>query len=65
MSRGAAVPLSLDLLLILLPMCRITITQLILWVKWIPIEESVWFHRQVAYSMLFYTLVHTGSHYVK
>jgi NADPH oxidase len=64
-SRGAAVPLSLDLMLLLLPMCRITITQLRLLIKWIPLEESAWFHRQVAYTMLFYTTVHTAAHYVK
>jgi NADPH oxidase len=64
-SRGAAVPLSLDLMLLLLPMCRITITQLRLFIKWIPLEESAWFHRQVAYTMLFYTIVHTAGHYVK
>lgn len=64
-SRGAAVPLSLDLLVILLPMCRITTTQLRLFLRWIPLEEGAWFHRQVAYTMLFYTVVHTASHYVK
>ncbi|KAH8585901.1 putative NADPH oxidase [Bisporella sp. PMI_857] len=63
-SRAAALPLSLDLLFLLLPMCRITTTQLRLLIKWTPLEEAVWFHRQVAYTLLFYTVVHTASHYV-
>jgi hypothetical protein len=64
-SRGAAVPLSLDLMLLLLPMCRILGTQLRLIIKWIPLEEAAWFHRQVAYTMLFYTITHVSAHYVK
>lgn len=64
-SRAAAVPLSLDLMLLLLPMCRITATQLRLFIKWIPLEVSAWFHRQVAYTMLFYAIVHTSAHFIK
>ena len=64
-SRGAAIPLSLDLMLLLLPMCRITITKIRYYITWTPIEESAWFHRQVAYTMLFYAIVHTSAHYVK
>jgi NADPH oxidase len=30
-----------------------------------PLDESQWFHRQVAYAMLFFTILHTGAHYVK
>jgi len=28
----------------------------------IPLDENVWFHRQFAYSILFWTVVHTTSH---
>lgn len=34
-------------------------------VKWLPLDESQWFHRQVAYSLLFYTIIHVSAHYVK
>jgi NADPH oxidase len=29
-----------------------------------PADENIWFHRQVAYSMLFFSIVHTTAHYV-
>jgi NADPH oxidase len=29
-----------------------------------PADENIWFHRQVAYSMAFWTVVHTTAHYV-
>ncbi|KAK2751774.1 hypothetical protein FQN55_009216 [Onygenales sp. PD_40] len=64
LSRGAGLVLSVDGALILLPMCR----TLLRWVRpkfrWLPLDESQWFHRQVAYSLLFFTIVHTTSHYV-
>jgi len=28
------------------------------------LDENLWFHRQVAYSLLFFTIVHTTAHYV-
>ncbi|PGH07570.1 hypothetical protein AJ79_06240 [Helicocarpus griseus UAMH5409] len=63
-SRGAGLVLSVDGALILLPMCR----TLLRWVRpkfrWLPLDESQWFHRQVAYSLLFYSIVHTTAHYV-
>lgn len=30
----------------------------------LPADENIWFHRQVAYQMLFWTMVHTTAHYV-
>jgi len=30
----------------------------------IPIDEGIWFHKQVAYSMAFWSAVHTTAHYV-
>ncbi|KAF8922650.1 NADPH oxidase [Mucidula mucida] len=29
-----------------------------------PADENIWFHRQVAYSMAFWSAVHTTAHYV-
>jgi len=29
-----------------------------------PADENIWFHRQVAYSMAFWAMVHTTAHYV-
>ncbi len=64
-SRGAGLVLTLDATLILLPMCR----TLLRWVRpkfrWLPLDESQWFHRQVAYAMLFFSIIHTTAHYVK
>ncbi|SLM36801.1 nadph oxidase [Lasallia pustulata] len=63
-SRGAALNLSIDGAIILLPMCR----NLLRWIRpklrFLPLDESQWFHRQVAYSLLFWTIVHVAAHYV-
>ena len=64
-SRGAGLALSLDSSLLLIPMCRETLRWLRPKMRWLRLEESEWFHRQVAYSLLFYTCVHVSSHYVK
>lgn len=50
--------------MILLPMCRNIIKVIRPKIKWLPLDESQWFHRQVAYSMLLWTVVHTAAHYV-
>ncbi|KAF2839279.1 NADPH oxidase [Patellaria atrata CBS 101060] len=63
-SRGAGLVLSVDVLLILLPMCRTIIRVIRPKIRWLPLDETQWFHRQVAYSMLWWTIVHTSSHYV-
>ncbi|CAG8479596.1 8737_t:CDS:2 [Ambispora gerdemannii] len=66
MSRGAGLCLAYDGALILLPVLRNIIKYLRLTFisRIIPFDENIWFHRQVAYSMLLWTLVHTFSHYV-
>jgi len=64
-SRGAGLVLSVDILLILLPMCRNLLRIIRPKIRWLPLDESQWFHRQVAYSLLFWTIVHVAAHYVK
>ncbi|KAK2739207.1 hypothetical protein FQN57_006650 [Myotisia sp. PD_48] len=63
-SRGAGLVLSADAALILLPMCRTLIRVVRPKVKWLPLDESQWFHRQVAYSLLIFSVIHTTAHYV-
>lgn len=29
-----------------------------------PADENIWFHRQVAYSMAFWSVIHTTGHYI-
>lgn len=64
-SRGAGLVLSVDGALILLPMCRTFLRYVRPKFKWLHLDETQWFHRQVAYSLLFFTIIHTTSHYVK
>lgn len=64
-SRGAGLVLSFDAMLILLPVCRTIMRWIRPKVKWLPLDENLWFHRQLAYAMLFYTCLHTAAHYVK
>ncbi|KAK3071006.1 hypothetical protein LTR53_009427, partial [Teratosphaeriaceae sp. CCFEE 6253] len=63
-SRGAGLVLSVDVLLILLPMCRNLLRIIRPKIRWLPLDESQWFHRQVAYSLLLWTTVHVSAHYV-
>ncbi|KAI9732890.1 MAG: hypothetical protein M1834_003830 [Cirrosporium novae-zelandiae] len=63
-SRGAGLVLSVDTTLILLPMCRNILRYIRPKLKFLPLDESQWFHRQVAYSLLFWTIVHVCGHYV-
>ncbi|KAK5109329.1 hypothetical protein LTR62_007098 [Meristemomyces frigidus] len=63
-SRGAGLCLSVDVMLILLPMCRNLLRYIRPKVRWLPLDESQFFHRQVAYSLLLWTIVHVSSHYV-
>ncbi|KAH8435285.1 putative NADPH oxidase (NoxA) [Aspergillus melleus] len=63
-SRGAGLVLTVDGALILLPMCRNIIKCIRPRIRWLPLDETVWFHRQVAYALLVFTAVHTASHYV-
>ncbi|KAJ9623007.1 uncharacterized protein PV06_04776 [Exophiala oligosperma] len=63
-SRGAGLVLSFDCLFILLPMCRNIMRFLRPKFKFLPLDETIWFHRQCAYAMLLFTIVHVTAHYV-
>ncbi|KKA30710.1 hypothetical protein TD95_004195 [Thielaviopsis punctulata] len=63
MSRGAGLVLSVDCTLILLPVCRTLMRWLRPKIRWLPLDENLWFHRQVAYSILIFTVIHTFFHY--
>ncbi|KAL6252621.1 hypothetical protein RBB50_000340 [Rhinocladiella similis] len=64
MSRGAGLVLSFDALFILLPMCRNLMRFIRPKFKFLPLDETIWFHRQCAYAMLVFTIVHVTAHYV-
>jgi NADPH oxidase 1 len=64
LSRGAGLILSVDVMLILLPMCRNLLRFIRPKFKFIPLDESQWFHRQCAYSLLVFTIIHVCAHYV-
>ncbi|OBT89784.1 NADPH oxidase [Pseudogymnoascus sp. 03VT05] len=64
LSRGAGLVLSVDGAMILLPMCRNILRWIRPKVRFLPLDESQWFHRQVAYSMLVYAVIHVSAHYV-
>ncbi|KAL8838379.1 MAG: hypothetical protein Q9170_002139 [Blastenia crenularia] len=64
LSRGAGLALSVDGTMILLPMCKNILRWMRPKIRWLPLDESQWFHRQVAYSLLFYTIIHVCAHYV-
>lgn len=64
-SRGAGLVLAYDGGLILVPMLRNIIRFVRPKLAWLfPADENIWFHRQVAYSMAFWAMVHTTAHYV-
>jgi NADPH oxidase len=64
-SRGAGLVLAFDGGLILIPMLRNVIKVVRPKITWLfPADENIWFHRQVAYSMAFWAMVHTTAHYV-
>ncbi|XP_006454677.1 hypothetical protein AGABI2DRAFT_189922 [Agaricus bisporus var. bisporus H97] len=64
-SRGAGLVLAYDGGLIFLPMLRNIIRVIRPHLTWLfPADENIWFHRQVAYSMAFWAMVHTTAHYV-
>ncbi|EGD84918.1 hypothetical protein H112_08638 [Trichophyton rubrum D6] len=64
MSRGAGFVLSIDTALILFPMCRTLLRYVRPKVKWLPLDEAQWFHRQIAYSLLIFSVIHVVAHYV-
>ncbi|RVX68227.1 hypothetical protein B0A52_08736 [Exophiala mesophila] len=63
-SRGAGLVLSFDTLFILLPMCRNIMRFIRPKFKFLPLDETIWFHRQCAYAMLVFTVLHVLAHYV-
>ncbi|WVW83996.1 hypothetical protein I302_106021 [Kwoniella bestiolae CBS 10118] len=64
-SRGAGLVLAFDGGLILVPMLRNILKLIRPRLMWLfPADENIWFHRQVAYQMVFWTMVHTTAHYV-
>lgn len=64
-SRGAGLVLAFDGGMILVPMLRNIIRVVRPKLAWLfPADENIWFHRQVAYSMAFWAMVHTTAHYV-
>lgn len=64
-SRGAGLALSVDGAIIVLPMCKNVLRWIRPKVRILPLDQSQWFHRQVAYSLLFWTILHVSAHYVK
>jgi NADPH oxidase len=64
-SRGAGLVLAFDGGMILVPMLRNIIRMVRPKLAWLfPADENIWFHRQVAYQMAFWAMVHTTAHYV-
>ncbi|KAH0444323.1 NADPH oxidase [Colletotrichum camelliae] len=63
-SRGAGLVLSVDGMLILLPVCRTVMRWIRPKVRFLPLDENLWLHRQLAYSMLLFTILHTSAHYI-
>lgn len=63
-SRGAGLVLSVDGMLIILPVCRTIVRWVRPKVRFLPFDENIWLHRQLAYAMLFFTICHTAAHYV-
>jgi NADPH oxidase len=64
-SRGAGLVLAYDGGLILVPMLRNIIRIIRPKLTWLfPADENIWFHRQVAYSMAFWAMIHATAHYI-
>jgi len=64
-SRGAGLVLAFDGGLILIPMLRNIIRVVRPRLTWLfPADENIWFHRQVAYQLAFWAVLHTTAHYV-
>jgi len=64
-SRGAGLVLAYTGGLILIPMLRNVIRVIRPKLAWLfPADENIWFHRQVAFCMAFWAMVHTTAHYV-
>jgi NADPH oxidase 1 len=64
MSRGAGLCIAFDTALILLPMLRTIITMVYPKFTFLALDENIWFHRQTAYALLFFTIIHVTGFYV-
>ncbi|KAJ2459902.1 hypothetical protein GGF42_001174 [Coemansia sp. RSA 2424] len=64
-ARSSALALHVDTALVLFPICRTVIS----WIRTtplnriIPFDHATLFHMVIGYSIVFFTLVHAGSHY--
>ncbi|KAI0474078.1 putative FAD binding protein [Xylariaceae sp. FL0804] len=63
-SRGAGLVLAVDCSLILLPVCRTLVRWIRPKIRFLPLDENIWFHRQVAYAMVLFTILHVSAHYI-
>jgi NADPH oxidase 1 len=63
-SRGAGLVLAMDGFLIMLAVCRNVIRFLRPKIRVLPLDENLWFHRQTAYMLLLFAIIHTTAHYV-
>jgi hypothetical protein len=63
-SRGAGLVLVVDGFLIMLAVCRNLIRFLRPKIRFLPLDENLWFHRQTAYMLLLFAIIHTTAHYV-
>jgi NADPH oxidase len=63
-SRGAGLVLVVDGFLIMLAVCRNLIRFLRPKIRFLPLDENLWFHRQTAYMLLLFAILHTTAHYV-
>lgn len=45
-------------------MCRNIIRAIRPKLRFLPLDETQWFHRQVAYALLLFTIIHVSAHYV-
>ncbi|KAJ8324134.1 hypothetical protein BDV3_001992 [Batrachochytrium dendrobatidis] len=64
-SRGAGLVLGVDCAALLIPVCRniVRFFRSSFLNKYIPIDSNLYFHKWLAYSMLFFSLLHTNAHY--
>lgn len=65
-ARGAAVVLHIDVIFILLPVCRnfISLLRKTSLNSVIPFDKNITFHKATAWSIVFFSLVHVAAHMV-
>lgn len=64
-ARGAAACLNFDCAILLIPVCRtiISILRGTLLNRIVPFDKNIRFHKVTAFTMVFFTIIHTGAHY--